>query len=80
MQVISSRSRLQRVLAAGRWVLLVAALLSGGVGPAQAGPEVGSPAPDFAFEGSDGQMHLLSEHRGQRGVVVAWFPKAFTPG
>lgn len=80
MQVISSHSRIQGLLAAGRSLLLAAAFVAGVAGAAQAGPEIGSPAPDFAFEGSDGQMHLLSEHRGKRGVVVAWFPKAFTPG
>ncbi len=42
--------------------------------------EVGEPAPEFLFEGTDGSLHRLSEHLGQRGVVVAWFPKAFTPG
>ncbi len=42
--------------------------------------EVGEPAPDFLFEGTDGSFHRLSEHLGQRGVIVAWFPKAFTPG
>jgi peroxiredoxin Q/BCP len=43
-------------------------------------PGVGDPAPDFALPGSDGKIHRLSELRGQRAVVLAWFPKAFTPG
>ena len=42
--------------------------------------EVGEPAPDFLFEGTDGSLYRLSEHLGRRGVIVAWFPKAFTPG
>ena len=42
--------------------------------------EVGSPAPEFALAGSDGATHRLTDHRGTRGVVLAWFPKAFTPG
>jgi peroxiredoxin Q/BCP len=41
---------------------------------------VGDPAPDFALTGSDGQTHALADHRGQRGIVVAWFPAAFTSG
>jgi peroxiredoxin Q/BCP len=41
---------------------------------------VGSPAPPFALAGSDGRIHSLAEHAGERGVVLAWFPKAFTPG
>jgi peroxiredoxin Q/BCP len=40
----------------------------------------GDPAPDFALPGSDGKSHSLAEHRGQRVVVLAWFPKAFTGG
>jgi len=42
--------------------------------------KVGDPAPDFSLPGSDGKTHSLAEHRGQRVVVLAWFPKAFTGG
>ncbi len=41
---------------------------------------VGSQAPAFALPGSDGRIHSLAEHAGERAVVLAWFPKAFTPG
>ena len=41
---------------------------------------VGDAAPDFALVGSDGKTHRLADHRGQRGVVLAWFPAAFTSG
>jgi peroxiredoxin Q/BCP len=41
---------------------------------------VGAQAPPFSLLGSDGRAHSLAEHAGQRGVVLAWFPKAFTPG
>ena len=41
---------------------------------------VGSEAPAFSLTGSDGRTHTLAEHAGKRGVVLAWFPKAFTPG
>ncbi len=47
---------------------------------AMAAPGAGDPAPDFSLMGSDGRPHSLSEHRGRKGVVLAWFPKAFTPG
>jgi peroxiredoxin Q/BCP len=40
----------------------------------------GAKAPDFALVGSDGKTHHLADHVGKRGVVLAWFPKAFTPG
>jgi peroxiredoxin Q/BCP len=60
-------------------VLLLAVLLLAGVG---AGEElaVGDRAPDFSLEGSDGRTYRLSQFVGKRGVVLAWFPKAFTPG
>lgn len=41
--------------------------------------KAGDPAPDFALQGSDGQVHKLSDYKG-RTVVLAWFPKAFTGG
>ncbi len=46
------------------------------------GPElkVGDQAPDFSLEASDGKTYKLSDFRGKKAVVVAWFPKAFTSG
>ena len=41
--------------------------------------KVGSIAPDFALQASDGQTYTLSKLRGKT-VVLAWFPKAFTGG
>ena len=43
-------------------------------------PNVGAPAPDFELPGTDGKTHRLSHHRGGRAVVLAWFPRASTPG
>jgi peroxiredoxin Q/BCP len=40
----------------------------------------GDPAPDFSLPGSDGKTYKLSDFKGKRAVVVAWYPKAFTPG
>jgi peroxiredoxin Q/BCP len=54
-------------------------LLAGGAA-ATAAPGVGDPAPDFSLMGSDGQPYSLSDYRGRKAVVLAWFPKAFTPG
>lgn len=66
---------------------LWAAFLVGGAGPAHAAPKVGQPAPDFRFEArvdGDTKTYRLSDYVGEgarkKGVVVAWFPKAFTPG
>lgn len=40
----------------------------------------GDPAPDFKLKGSDGKTYALSDFKGRQAVVLAWFPKAFTPG
>jgi hypothetical protein len=42
---------------------------------------VGDPAPNFTLQGSDGARYeLKSLLASGQGVVLAWFPKAFTPG
>lgn len=43
-------------------------------------PAVGDQAPDFELTGSDGIVYKLSDFRGKKPVIVAWFPKAFTGG
>ena len=40
----------------------------------------GDPAPDFELKGSDGVTYKLSDLKGKKAVVLAWFPKAFTGG
>src|SRR5450432_708549 len=42
--------------------------------------KVGDKAPDFSLKGSDGKTYKLSDFKGKKAVVVAWFPKAFTGG
>jgi len=53
-------------------------------GVASAGDlEIGRPVPEFSLQGVGGIEHrFLDEHDEERGraLVVAWFPKAFTPG
>ena len=44
------------------------------------GLAVGDQAPAFELLGSDGETHSLADHYGERVVVLAWFPKAFTGG
>jgi peroxiredoxin len=39
----------------------------------------GDAAPNFTLPGTDGKPHSLSSYKG-RGVVLAWFPAAFTGG
>lgn len=43
-------------------------------------PEVGQEAPDFTLTAHDGATVTLSSFRGQKNVLVAFFPLAFTPG
>jgi peroxiredoxin Q/BCP len=42
--------------------------------------KVGDAAPDFSLQASDGKAYKLSDFKGKKAVVVAWFPKAFTQG
>ena len=42
--------------------------------------EVGDKAPEFNLEATDGQTYSLSQFNGDKTVVLAWFPKAFTSG
>lgn len=67
------------------WAILAAAGLGlatlGGPARAQEGElKVGDKAPDFSLPGSDGKTYSLSDFKGKKAVVVAWFPKAFTGG
>lgn len=43
-------------------------------------PKVGEMAPDFVMTGSDGKEYKLSQFKGKSGVIIAWYPKAFTGG
>lgn len=45
-----------------------------------ADPQVGEEAPAFSFVDAEGKEYTLEQFKGEQGVVVAWFPKAFTPG
>ena len=42
--------------------------------------KVGDQAPDFSLQASDGKTYKLSDFKGKKAVVVAWFPKAMTTG
>jgi thioredoxin-dependent peroxiredoxin len=49
-------------------------------GRKRVGLQKGDPAPDFTLQASDGKTYSLSDCRGRKAVVIAWFPKAFTWG
>jgi cytochrome oxidase Cu insertion factor (SCO1/SenC/PrrC family) len=42
--------------------------------------KVGDPAPDFTMRGTDGKTYKLSEFKGQKNVVLAFYVLAFTGG
>ena len=62
-----------------RWLAVALVLgLAASAAAEQLGP--GDRSPAFSLLGSDGQTHSLDQFVGKRGVVIAWFPKAFTGG
>lgn len=40
---------------------------------------VGELAPDFTLKSHDGRTIRLSDYRGEKNVVLAFFPLAWTP-
>jgi len=42
--------------------------------------EVGKPAPDFSINDMNGHVRRLSDLRGQRNLLLTFFPKCFTGG
>ena len=66
-----------------RAALLAAGLITAlgmGVMAQNAELKVGDPAPNFKLQATDGKTYQLSDFKGKKAVVVAWFPKAFTQG
>jgi peroxiredoxin Q/BCP len=59
-------------------MVFIATALAAQTPPAEL--KVGDQAPDFTLPGSDGKSYKLSDFKGKKAVVVAWFPKAFTQG
>jgi peroxiredoxin Q/BCP len=59
-------------------LVLGLALALGSVCAAELKP--GDEAPGFSLPGSDGKTYSLKDFKGKQVVVLAWFPKAFTPG
>jgi thioredoxin-dependent peroxiredoxin len=89
----SRRRSMSRELNRFVFTLLVAALIGLPIGAAEEGSDteeapkplaVGDAAPDFKFpvKGEDGETKTmkLSELKGKNSAIVAFYPKAFTPG
>jgi peroxiredoxin Q/BCP len=50
------------------------------VAPPKTHLKVGDTAPDFELSSTIGKVFKLSDYRGKKNVVVAFFPAAFTGG
>jgi peroxiredoxin Q/BCP len=72
------------MLAVGLLAALAVGVVAQAPASAQAPPavelKVGDAAPDFTLPATDGKTYKLSDFKGKKAVVVAWFPKAFTQG
>ncbi len=62
--------------------LLFLILLGGGIMffAGEKSLKVGDAAPDFSLQDQNGAVVKLSEFRGKKNVVLAFYIKAFTPG
>ena len=63
-------------------ILAAVLMMATGANAQTPAPELkaGDQAPDFSLQASDGKTYKLSDFKGKKAVVVAWFPKAFTSG
>ena len=66
------------------FVILVAAFLLPSISTAQDDKDealaVGKDAPNWEMVGSDGKSYKLSDFKGKKPVIVAWYPMALTGG
>jgi peroxiredoxin len=56
------------------------AALTAQVNPPKTSLKVGDEAPDFTLPSTTGEKVKLSDFRGKKNVVLAFFPAAFTGG
>lgn len=61
-------------------VAILAASLMVSAGDALGELNVGDAAPSFSLVGSDGKTYSNEDFNGEKMIVIAWFPKAFTGG
>ncbi len=60
--------------------LLTGALFAQNVAPPKTNLKVGDEAPDFTLPDTSNKPVKLSDFRGKKTVVLAFFPAAFTGG
>ena len=66
----------------GLFLLLATAVLAAAQQPTppKTNLKVGDKAPDFTLRATDGKTYKLSDFRGKKNVVLAFFVLAFTGG
>lgn len=62
------------------WFLALGVCVLAVKGQSRSGPKVGDMAPDFVLPATTGGEIRLSDFRGQKAVILAFFPAAFTGG
>jgi peroxiredoxin len=62
------------------WVLAASMALAQKPVIAQTSLKIGQPAPDFTLLSDQWQPVKLSEYRGKKNVILAFYVLAFTPG
>ena len=62
------------------WPIFVFAAAGASAGEPAKRPDVGSVAPAFSAQGTDGKTVKLSDYKGKQTVVLAFFPKVFSGG
>jgi len=76
--LISRGGRLAAVFLLGTTLAVPALAADGEDSPS--GLQAGDGTPAFSLVGSDGETYSLADFKGDKPVVIAWFPKAFTGG
>lgn len=75
---------MRRLFPFDRVLAAIGLTLMGGIAMADGIPETGSPAPDFELvalsKGGKKETIRLSDYKGKKNVVLAFYPKAMTPG
>ena len=62
------------------WIVVLSITATAQFTPPKTNLKVGDKAPDFTLTSTDGQKVKLSDFRGKKAVVLAFFPAAFTGG
>lgn len=77
MAILVSMRRVWLLLSVAFCLLAASSLSAASKGEV---PKVGSKAPGVALRNVDGKTVKLSQYKGKKNILLAFFPKSFTPG